>query len=144
MMSDVQQARYGFAFIIQMFTRPEKQCLEWHEIWRGEVLSIRWVFENQPFIPIKNDPPDPDKARSIADQEIIAGGNVKHIAWMFQTQPLDALCAHAPGCTGTVDKALALVRGGVRTVTWMFEMQPLDFTSKNYHNEEQTSDETCI
>lgn len=90
-MSDVQQARYGFAFIIQMFTRPEKQCLEWREIQRGEVLSIRWVLENQPFFPIKDDPPDPDQARSIADQETIAGRNVKYIAWMFQTQPLQEL-----------------------------------------------------
>ncbi|KAM9628825.1 xin actin-binding repeat-containing protein 2-like [Morphnus guianensis] len=130
-MSDVQQARNGFAFIIQMFTRPEKQCLEWHEIWRGEVLSTRWVFENQPFIPIKDDPPDPDKARSIADQETM-------------TQPLDALRARAPVSAGTMDKALALVRGGICAVMWMFDMQPLDTTNKNYHNEEQISDETHI
>lgn len=144
MMSDVQQARYGFAFIIQVFTRPEKQCLEWHEIWRGEVLSTRWVFENQPFVPIKDDPPDPDKARSIADQETTGAGNVKYIAWLFQTQPLGALCARAPFSAGTMDKAFALVRGGICAVTWMFDMQTLDSTNKNYQNEEQISDETYI
>lgn len=135
MMSDVQQARYGFAFIIQMFTRPEKQYLEWCEIQRGEVLSIRWVFKNHHFVPVKDDHPDPDKARSIADQETIAGGNIKYIGWMFQAQPLDAVCAHAPGSAGTTHKALALVRGGVQAVTCMFEMQPLNSRNKIYHNE---------
>lgn len=144
MVSDVQQARYGFVFIIQMFTRREKQCLEWYEIQRGEVLSIRQVFENQPFAPIKDHPPDPDKARSIADQKTISGGNVKRIAWMFQTQPLDVLHARTPGSAGTMDKALALLRGGVRAIMWMFEMQPLDAVNKIYHDEEQTTDETHI
>jgi len=109
-----------------------------HEIRRGGVLSIKWVFENQPFVPAKADPPDPDKARRIAD------GDVEYIAWRFKTQRVDAPCAHAPGSAGTVDKALALVRGCVCTVTWMFEMQPLDSTNKKYHNEEETSAETCI
>lgn len=118
---------------------------------RKTILRVAWNLERRGPLykmglwePIKDDPPDADKARSITEQETIAGGNVKYVAWMFQTQPLDALHAHAPGSAGTVNKALALVRGGVHAVTCMFEVPPLDSTNKIYHYEEQTSDETHI
>ncbi|XP_068804808.1 xin actin-binding repeat-containing protein 2 isoform X3 [Struthio camelus] len=143
---DVQQARCVFenTIIPQKFTSPEKEYLEWDEILKGEVQSMRWIFENQPLDSIKDDSPDPDKVRSIAEQEIIAGGDVKYTTWMFETQPIDALGAHSSESAETMDKIPELARGDVRTATWMFETQPLDSMNKIYHDEEQTSDETCI
>ncbi|XP_064371571.1 xin actin-binding repeat-containing protein 2 [Dromaius novaehollandiae] len=146
MSGDVQQARYIFenTIIPQKFTSPEKEYLEWDEILKGEVQSMRWIFENQPLDSIKDDSPDPDKVRSIAEQEIIAGGDVKYTTWMFETQPIDALGAHSSESAETTDKIPELARGDVRTTTWMFETQPLDSMNKIYHDEEQTSVETCI
>ncbi|KAM8806573.1 xin actin-binding repeat-containing protein 2 [Eudromia elegans] len=143
---DVQQARYVFenTIIPQKFTSSEKEYLEWDEILKGEVQSMRWIFENQPLDSIKDDSPDPDKVKSITEQEIIAGGDVKYTTWMFETQPIDALGAHSSESAETTDKIPELARGDVRTATWMFETQPLDSMNKIYNDEEQISDETCV
>ncbi|XP_025892107.1 xin actin-binding repeat-containing protein 2 [Nothoprocta perdicaria] len=143
---DVQQARYVFenTIIPQKFTSSEKEYLEWDEILKGEVQSMRWIFENQPLDSIKDDSPDPDKVKSIAEQEMIVGGDVKYTTWMFETQPIDALGAHSSESAETTDKIPELARGDVRTATWMFETQPLDSMNKIYHDEEQTPDETCV
>ncbi|XP_010212808.1 PREDICTED: xin actin-binding repeat-containing protein 2 [Tinamus guttatus] len=143
---DVQQARYVFenTIIPQKFTGSEKEYIEWDEILKGEVQSMRWIFENQPLDSIKDDSPDPDNVKSIAEQEIIAGGDVKYTTWMFETQPIQALGAQSSESAETTDKIPELARGDVRTATWMFETQPLDSMNKIYHDEEQTSDETCV
>uniref|UniRef100_A0A8C6YN05 Xin actin binding repeat containing 2 n=1 Tax=Nothoprocta perdicaria TaxID=30464 RepID=A0A8C6YN05_NOTPE len=115
-----------------------------HPELRKNVQSMRWIFENQPLDSIKDDSPDPDKVKSIAEQEMIVGGDVKYTTWMFETQPIDALGAHSSESAETTDKIPELARGDVRTATWMFETQPLDSMNKIYHDEEQTPDETCV
>ncbi|KYO17897.1 xin actin-binding repeat-containing protein 2 [Alligator mississippiensis] len=123
---------------------PEREYLEWDEILKGEVQSMRWVFENQPLDSIKDESPDPSNIKSIADQEIIAGGDVKYTTWMFETQPIDALGSHSSDSAENADKIPELARGDVRTATWMFETQPLDSMNKIHHDKEQETDETCV
>nr|DBA19795.1 TPA: hypothetical protein GDO54_015572 [Pyxicephalus adspersus] len=113
---DVQQARYVFenqSGSPQKSLSPEREYLEWDEILKGEVQSMRWVFENQPLDSIKDDSPEQSHIKTIGEQEIIAGGDVKYTTWMFETQPIHAL-------------------GDVRTATWLFETQPLDALNKLY------------
>ncbi|XP_066468237.1 xin actin-binding repeat-containing protein 2 isoform X3 [Tiliqua scincoides] len=142
---DVHQARFVFentGSSPQKCMSPEREYLEWDEILKGEVQSMRWIFEHQPLDLIKDESPDPDKAKSIADQEIIAGGDVKYTTWMFETQPIDALSAHSSDNPENADKIPELARGDVRTATWMFETQPLDSMNKIHHEKEEESDET--
>ncbi|KAJ6660831.1 hypothetical protein lerEdw1_017457 [Lerista edwardsae] len=142
---DVHQARYVFENTgnsPQKCMSPEREYLEWDEILKGEVQSMRWIFEHQPLDSIKDESPDPDKAKSIADQEIIAGGDVKYTTWMFETQPIDALGTHSPENPENADKIPELARGDVRTATWMFETQPLDSMNKIHHEKEEECDET--
>ncbi|XP_059583299.1 xin actin-binding repeat-containing protein 2 [Alligator mississippiensis] len=144
---DVQQARYVFENSRnspQKCMSPEREYLEWDEILKGEVQSMRWVFENQPLDSIKDESPDPSNIKSIADQEIIAGGDVKYTTWMFETQPIDALGSHSSDSAENADKIPELARGDVRTATWMFETQPLDSMNKIHHDKEQETDETCV
>lgn len=141
---DVHQARYVFENTgnsPQKCMSPEREYLEWDEILKGEVQSMRWIFEHQPLDSIKDESPDPDEAKSIADQEIIAGGDVKYTTWMFETQPIDALGAHSPENPENADKIPELARGDVRTATWMFETQPLDSMNKIHHEKEEECDE---
>ncbi|XP_019409087.1 PREDICTED: xin actin-binding repeat-containing protein 2, partial [Crocodylus porosus] len=144
---DVQQARYVFENSRnspQKCMSPEREYLEWDEILKGEVQSMRWIFENQPLDSIKDESPDPNNIKSIADQEIIAGGDVKYTTWMFETQPIDALGSHSSDSAENADKIPELARGDVRTATWMFETQPLDSMNKIHHDKEQETDETCV
>ncbi|XP_060112994.1 xin actin-binding repeat-containing protein 2 [Heteronotia binoei] len=140
---DVRQAKYLFentGSSPQKCMSPEREYLEWDEILKGEVQSMRWIFENQPLDSIKDESPDPSNVKSIADQEIIAGGDVKYTTWMFETQPIDALSAHSSTNTEDEDKIPELARGDVRTATWMFETQPLDSMNKIHHEKEHESD----
>ncbi|XP_053120584.1 xin actin-binding repeat-containing protein 2 isoform X3 [Hemicordylus capensis] len=144
---DVRQAKYVFentGSSPQKCMSPEREYLEWDEILKGEVQSMRWIFENQPLDSIKDESPDPNNVKSIADQEIIAGGDVKYTTWMFETQPIDALGAHSSDNPESTDKIPELARGDVRTATWMFETQPLDSMNKIHHEKEEESDETSI
>ncbi|XP_077175929.1 xin actin-binding repeat-containing protein 2 isoform X2 [Paroedura picta] len=141
---DVRQAKYLFentGSSPQKCMSPEREYLEWDEILKGEVQSMRWIFENQPLDSIKDESPDPSNVKSIADQEIIAGGDVKYTTWMFETQPIDALSAHSSDNTESEDKIPELARGDVRTATWMFETQPLDSMNKIHLEKEHESDE---
>ncbi|KAL8183416.1 UNVERIFIED_CONTAM: hypothetical protein K2H54_040308 [Gekko kuhli] len=143
---DVRQAKYLFentGSSPQKCMSPEREYLEWDEILKGEVQSMRWIFENQPLDSIKDESPDPSNVKSISDQEIIAGGDVKYTTWMFETQPIDALSAHSSNNTESEDKIPELARGDVRTATWMFETQPLDSMNKIHHEKEQESDESA-
>lgn len=144
---DVRQARYVFETTgnsPQKCMSPEREYLEWDEILKGEVQSMRWIFENQPLDSIKDESPDPNNVKTVANQEIIAGGDVKYATWMFETQPIDALGMHSSDNSEGVDKIPDLARGDVRTATWMFETQPLDSMNKIHHEKEQESDETSI
>ncbi|XP_042328963.1 xin actin-binding repeat-containing protein 2 isoform X2 [Sceloporus undulatus] len=144
---DVRQARSIFEnseSSPQKCMSPEREYLEWDEILKGEVQSMRWIFENQPLDSIRDESPDPNDVKSIADQEIIAGGDVKYTTWMFETQPIDSLGAHPSEDPESADRVPELACGDVRTATWMFETQALDSMNKIHHEKEQESDETCI
>ncbi|XP_038854061.1 xin actin-binding repeat-containing protein 2-like [Salvelinus namaycush] len=140
MTGEVQQACYVFENSGgDECMSPEGDYLEWDEILKGEVQSMRWMFENKPLDTIKDDTPDEDdEVKNIAQQEIIAGSDVKYTAWMFETQPMDALRVDTPESTVQTGKLTELARGDVRTATYLFETQPLDCLNKFYQEDEQT------
>ncbi|XP_074159308.1 xin actin-binding repeat-containing protein 2 isoform X1 [Sminthopsis crassicaudata] len=146
--ADVQQTRYVFENTNgsnQKCLNPEREFLEWDEILKGEVQSMRWIFENQPLDSIKDQSSSDDNSKkSIADQEIIAGGDVKYAMWMFETQPIDTLGVHSSRSTESELKVPELARGDVRTTTWMFETQPLDSMNKIHQDQQEGSDEVAI
>ncbi|KAM8901494.1 xin actin-binding repeat-containing protein 2-like isoform 1-T1 [Lycaon pictus] len=137
--ADVQQARYVFENTndsSQKTLNSEREHLEWDEILKGEVQSMRWIFENQPLDSINNGSPDEDNInKGIAGQEIIAGGDVKYTTWMFETQPIDTLGDHSSGTEENAEKIPELARGDVRTARWMFETKPLDSMNKMHQEE---------
>ncbi|XP_036838734.1 xin actin-binding repeat-containing protein 2 isoform X2 [Oncorhynchus mykiss] len=139
MTGEVQQACYVFENSGgDECMSPEGDYLEWDEILKGEVQSMRWMFENKPLDTIKDDTPDEDdEVKNITEQEIIAGSDVKYTAWMFETQPMDALRADTPDSTVQTGKLTELARGDVRTATYLFETQPLDCLNKIYQEDEQ-------
>ncbi|XP_070711552.1 xin actin-binding repeat-containing protein 2 [Pempheris klunzingeri] len=143
MVGDVQQACYLFENEENSPSKcssPDGEDLEWDEILRGEVQSRRWMFENKPLDTIKDETPDENEVRSIAQQEIIAGKDVRYTAWMFETQPMDALGTETADSTEQSQKSSDLARGDVRTATWLFETQPLDYLNKIYQEDEQETD----
>ncbi|GLD64805.1 xin actin-binding repeat-containing protein 2-like isoform X1, partial [Lates japonicus] len=143
MVGDVQQACYIFESdgnSPSKCSSPDREYLEWDEILKGEVQSMRWMFENKPLDTIKDDTPDENEVRNIAQQEIIAGKDVRYTAWMFETQPMDALGTETSNSTEQSQKLTDLARGDVRTATWLFETQPLDCLNKIYQEDEQETD----
>ncbi|KAM9334286.1 uncharacterized protein xirp2a [Symphorus nematophorus] len=138
---EVQQACYMFENEGNSgCSSPDRESVEWEEILRGEVQSVRWMFENKPLDTIKDETPDENEVRNIAQQEIIAGKDVRYTAWMFETQPMDALGTETPDATEQSQKSADLARGDVRTATWLFETQPLDCLNKIYQEDEQETD----
>ncbi|KAM8903441.1 uncharacterized protein xirp2a isoform 2-T3 [Spinachia spinachia] len=140
---DVQQACYLFENDgngSSKCSSPDREYMEWDEILKGEVQSMRWMFENKPLDTIKDDTPQEDEVGNIAQQEIIAGKDVRHTAWMFETRPIDALGTEAIDATEQSQKSTDLARGDVRTATWLFETQPLDYLNKIYQEDEQEMD----
>ncbi|XP_030600558.1 xin actin-binding repeat-containing protein 2 isoform X2 [Archocentrus centrarchus] len=143
---DVQQACYMFendGNISSKCSSPDREYLDWDEILKGEVQSMRWMFENKPLDTIKDETPDENEVKNISQQEIIAGKDVRYTAWMFETQPMDALGAETPDTTERSQKQTDLARGDVRTATWLFETQPLDYLNKIYQDFEQETD-VCV
>nr|KAF6354137.1 xin actin binding repeat containing 2 [Pipistrellus kuhlii] len=140
--ADVQQARYVFENTndsSQNALNSEREHLEWDEILKGEVQSIRWIFENQPLDSINNSSPEESNvSKGIADQEIIAGGDVKYTTWMFETQPIDTLGDHSSSIEENAEKIPELARGDVRTARWMFETKPLDSMNKMHQSPEES------
>lgn len=140
-MGDVQQACYMFENdCVSPCSSPDRDSVEWEEILKGEVQSVRWMFENKPLDTIKNESPAESEGKSIAQQEIIAGKDVKYTAWIFETQPMDALGTDTSDATEESQKSSELARGDVRTATWLFETQPLDCLNKIYQEEDQEVD----
>ncbi|XP_007466621.1 PREDICTED: xin actin-binding repeat-containing protein 2-like isoform X1 [Lipotes vexillifer] len=140
--ADVQQARYVFENTndsSQKGLNSEREHLEWDEILKGDVQSMRWIFENQPLDSINNDSPDEDNiSKGIADREIIAGGDVRYTTWMFETQPIDTLGDHSSGTEENAEKIPELARGDVCTARWMFETKPLDSMHKMHQSQEES------
>ncbi|XP_038607706.1 xin actin-binding repeat-containing protein 2 [Tachyglossus aculeatus] len=144
----VQQARYVFentgSGSNPQGGSAERENLQWDEILKGEVQSMRWIFENQPLDSIKDESSDEDNGKKgIADKEIIAGGDVKFTTWMFETQPIATLGIQSSDSAERIDKIPELARGDVRTATWMFETQPLDSMNKIHQDPEGGSEETA-
>lgn len=141
---EVQQACYMFENDgISPCSSPDRDSVEWDEILKGEVQSVRWMFENKPLDTIKDETPDEQDEKGIAQQEIIAGKDVKYTAWMFETQPMDALGTETPDSAEESQKTSELTRGDVRTATWLFETQPLDYLNKIYQEDEQETEVTA-
>ncbi|XP_043550437.1 xin actin-binding repeat-containing protein 2 [Chiloscyllium plagiosum] len=139
-MGDVQQAKYVFEYTghsPQKCMSPEREYLEWDEILKGEVQSMRWMFETQPLDSIKDETPDQSDAKCLSQQEMIAGGDVKYTTWMFETQAIDTLGVSSPESPENTGKIPELARGDVRTATWLFETQPLDSMNKIHQEDEQ-------
>ncbi|XP_074520741.1 uncharacterized protein xirp2a [Halichoeres trimaculatus] len=137
---EVQQACYMFENDGNTSSRsssPDRESVEWDEILKGEVQSMRWMFENKPLDSIKDETPDENEEKSIAQQEIIAGKDVRLTTWMFETQPMDALGTETTESTQQSQESSDLARGDVRTATWLFETQPLDCLNKIYQEDEQ-------
>ncbi|XP_047432391.1 xin actin-binding repeat-containing protein 2 isoform X2 [Mugil cephalus] len=140
---DVQMACYKFENddnSSSQCSSPDGESVDWDEILRGEVQSMRWMFENKPLDAIKDDSPDESEEKNIAQQEIIAGKDVRYTAWMFETKPIDALGTETSDTTEQTQKQKDLARGDVRTATWLFETQPLDYLNKIYQEDEQETD----
>lgn len=139
----VQQARYVFENTndsSQKDLSSERENLEWDEILKGEVQSIRWIFENQPLDSINQGFTDEAyTSKGIADQELIAGGDVKYTTWMFETQPIDALGVPSAGTEENTEKIPELAKGDVCTARWMFETRPLDSMNKMHEWEDETA-----
>ncbi|KAM4859060.1 xin actin-binding repeat-containing protein 2 isoform 1-T1 [Thomomys bottae] len=141
--ADVQQACYVFENIndrSQKDLDSEREDLEWDEILKGEVQSIRWIFENQPLDSIHNGSPEPgNDSNNTADHNIISAGDVKYTTWMFETQPIDTLGTHSPGMGVNADKIPELAKSDVHTARWMFETRPLDSMNKIHQSEEEST-----
>ncbi|XP_049743321.1 xin actin-binding repeat-containing protein 2 [Elephas maximus indicus] len=140
--ADVQQVRYVFENKndrSQKDLNAEREHMEWDEILKGEVQSMRWIFENQPLDSINIGSQDEGSIpKGIADQEIIAGGDVKYTTWMFETQPIDTLGVHSSVTTENAEKLPELARGDVRAAQRMFETKPLDALNKMHQSQEES------
>ncbi|XP_050975142.1 xin actin-binding repeat-containing protein 2 isoform X1 [Labeo rohita] len=137
---DVQEAAYQFEHTGSNSNgSPEREYLEWDEILRGEVQSMRWMFENKPLDCIKDDSDNEEYGKKINQQEIIPGGDVRNRALMFETQPMDAL-----GMQRDSAKRNYLVnevgKRDVRTAAWLFETKPMDTLNKIHSDDEQTKE----
>ncbi|CAH6788551.1 Xirp2 [Phodopus roborovskii] len=141
--ADVQQTRYIFENkndSSEKDLNSERENLEWDEILKGEVQSMRWIFENQPLDSINNGSTDKGfTSKGIDDQELIAGGDVKYTSWMFETQPIDALGTPSLDNEGNTEKIPELARGDVGTARWMFETRSLDSMNKMHEIQEDTA-----
>ncbi|XP_051566894.1 xin actin-binding repeat-containing protein 2-like [Myxocyprinus asiaticus] len=138
---DVQEAAYPFEHTGSISNgSPEREYLEWDEILRGEVQSMRWMFENKPLDCIKDDSSDYEEdGKKPIQQEFIAGSDVKNTILMFKTQPTDVL-----GLDRDSAKPNHLMnevrRRDVRTAAWLFETKPMDTLNKIHADEEQTKE----
>ncbi|XP_073710874.1 uncharacterized protein xirp2b isoform X2 [Misgurnus anguillicaudatus] len=138
---EVQDAAYQFENpSSNSNSSPDQEYEEWDEIFRGEVQSMRWMFENKPLDCIKDDSSDNEEdSKKIVQREIIAGGDVRNTALMFETQPVDTL-----GLDNNSAKRNYLVnevgKKDVRAAAWMFETKPMDTLNKIHADEEQTKE----
>ncbi|XP_041720846.2 xin actin-binding repeat-containing protein 2 isoform X1 [Coregonus clupeaformis] len=118
---------------------PEEEYLEWDEILRGEVQSMRWMFENKPLDAIKDDASNEDGDQNM-EQEMIVGSDVRSKAWMFETKHMDALGSDNIASTKYRHKFNKLDKGDVRAAAWLFENQPMETLNKMHGDEELTKE----
>ncbi|TRY93521.1 hypothetical protein DNTS_032374, partial [Danionella cerebrum] len=134
---DVQEAAYQFEHTGSHSNgSPDREYIEWDEILRGEVQSMRWMFENKPLDCIKDDSESEEDGKQ---QEIIARGDVRNTALMFETQPIDEV-----GLKRESAKRSYLVnevgKRDVRAAAWLFETKPMDTLNKLQPDDEQTKE----
>uniref|UniRef100_A0A8C7SDH2 Xin actin binding repeat containing 2 n=1 Tax=Oncorhynchus mykiss TaxID=8022 RepID=A0A8C7SDH2_ONCMY len=133
---------------------PEEEYLEWDEILRGEVQSMRWMFENKPLDAIKDDASNEDDDQNM-EQEMIVGsdymetlgqmleitsirkvetekGDTKTSTWLFDTQALDM--ANKPAAPVKLVCSLSMednYKGDVPRSRWLFETKTLDSVNED-------------
>ncbi|XP_059356597.1 xin actin-binding repeat-containing protein 2-like [Carassius carassius] len=137
---EVQEAAYQFEHTDSNSNgSPDREYLEWDEILRGEVQSMRWMFENKPLDCIKDDSENEEDGKKIIQQEIIPGGDVKNRALMFETHPMDTLGWQ---CDSAKRNYLVNEVGkrDVRAAAWLFETKPMDTLNKIHTDDEQTKE----
>ncbi|KAK7169520.1 hypothetical protein R3I93_005480 [Phoxinus phoxinus] len=137
---DVQEVAYQFEHTGSNSNgSPDREYLEWDEILRGEVQSMRWMFENKPLDCIKNDSDNEEDSENIIQQEIFARGDVRNTAMMFEMQPEETL-----GLQHDSTKRNYLVnevgKRDVRAAAWLFETKPMDTLNKIHTDDEQTKE----
>ncbi|XP_039539362.1 xin actin-binding repeat-containing protein 2 [Pimephales promelas] len=134
---DVQEVAYQFEHPGSNSNgSPDREYLEWDEILRGEVQSMRWMFENKPLDCIKNDSDNEEESKNIIQQEIIAGGDVRNTAMMFEMQPEDT----QQDSTKRNYLVNEVGKRDVRAAAWLFETKPMDTLNKIHSNDEQTKE----
>ncbi|TSM68845.1 Xin actin-binding repeat-containing protein 2 [Bagarius yarrelli] len=135
---DVQDAIHQFEHSASCPNRsPEREYPEWDEILRGEVQSMRWKFENKPLDSIKNESDDEEEIGITVQQEIIAGGDVRNTALLFETQTALQLDTSK---TAKKDSYNEMGKNDVRAAAWLFETKPMDSLNKMHSDDEQTKE----
>ncbi|XP_058246799.1 xin actin-binding repeat-containing protein 2 [Hemibagrus wyckioides] len=135
---DVQDAIHQFEHSGSSPNRsPEREYLEWDEILRGEVQSMRWMFENKPLDCIKNCSDDDEEIGNPVQQEIIAGGDVKNTALLFETQHTLELDTSKSAKIASYNE---MGKKDVRAAAWLFETKPMDSLNKMHGDDEQTKE----
>ncbi|XP_046700881.1 xin actin-binding repeat-containing protein 2, partial [Silurus meridionalis] len=137
LVGEVQDAIHQFEHTSSSPTRSlEREYLEWDEILRGEVQSMRWMFENKPLDCIKKfSDDDEEESKNVVQQEIIAGGDVKNTALLFEPMlELDPISPTKKASYSEIGKK------DVRTAAWLFETKPMDSLNKMHDDGEQTKE----
>ncbi|XP_066497430.1 xin actin-binding repeat-containing protein 2 [Hoplias malabaricus] len=137
---DVQEVAYHFEHSGNSPNRsPEREYLEWDEILRGEVQSMRWMFENKPLDCIKDSSDGDEDSRKILQQEIVAGGDVRNTALKFETQPM-AMLGTESSYSAKKRSYNEIGKKDVRLAAWLFETKPMDSLNKMHGDDEQTKE----
>ncbi|XP_060732624.1 xin actin-binding repeat-containing protein 2 [Tachysurus vachellii] len=138
MVGDVQDAIHQYKHSCSSPNgSPEREYLEWDEILQGEVQSMRWMFENKPLDCIKNCSDDDEESENRLQQEIIAGGDVKNTALLFETQHTLKLDASKSAKKTSYNE---MGKNDVRAAAWLFETKPMDSLNKMHGDDEQTKE----
>ncbi|XP_073769324.1 xin actin-binding repeat-containing protein 2 isoform X2 [Danio rerio] len=136
---DVQEAAYQFEHTGRNSNgSPDREYLEWDEILRGEVQSMRWMFENKPLDCIKDDSDNEEESRKIVQQEFVAGGDVRNTALMFEMQPIDEVGQKRDSKRNYLVNEVG--KRDVRAAAWLFETKPMDTLNKLHTDDEQTKE----
>ncbi|XP_053483097.1 xin actin-binding repeat-containing protein 2 isoform X1 [Ictalurus furcatus] len=138
MVGDVQDAIHQFEHSGRSPNwSPERGYLEWDEIRRGDVQSMRWMFENKPLDCIKDSSDDDEDSGNIVQQEIIAGGDVKNTALLFETQPMLEIDTSYSAKKSSYNE---IGKKDVRAAAWLFETKPMDSLNNMHGGDEQTKE----
>uniref|UniRef100_A0A3B4CZZ5 LIM zinc-binding domain-containing protein n=1 Tax=Pygocentrus nattereri TaxID=42514 RepID=A0A3B4CZZ5_PYGNA len=134
LVGDVQEAAYHFEHSGSSPNRsPEREYLEWDEILRGEVQSMRYMFENQEMDSL-GDTETMDEKHLLSLKSVMEEikADVKIIVWIFETQCMCVLREHSGNLVEiTSVRREETEKGDVKTSRWLFETQPIDKIEKD-------------